>query len=230
MLKVNKIKYNYGKSLFSFDFKLTNSQIIGVVGKSGSGKSTLFNLIAGFLIPKSGTIYFDNRNITTLKPYDRDMTIMFQDHNNFNHLSIFENIILGVDSNMNKTSNNIKIVEDIIKKVSLKIDINKKVSDLSGGEQQRVTIARCLLRKKPLLLLDEPFNTLDPGLRKILYEDIKKISINNKLTTLISSHLIDEIRNVTDNFLFVDKGKIIENKILSYRQLLKNKLFKEYLK
>lgn len=230
MLKVNKIKFLFGKSSFEFNFQLTSSQIIGVVGKSGSGKSTLFNLLAGFLMPQNGTIYFDNKNITNLKPYDRDMTIMFQEHNNFNHLSIFENIILGVDSDMKKSPANLKIVRDIIKKVSLKIDINKKVSDLSGGEQQRVTIARCLLRKKSLLLLDEPFNTLDPGLRKNLYDDIKKISISHKFTTLISSHLIEEMRNVTDNFLFIDKGKIIENKILSYRQLLKNKSFKEYLK
>ena len=230
MLKVNKIKFKFEKSSFDFDFKLIDRKIIGVIGKSGSGKSTLFSLIAGLLMPKSGTIYFDGKNITNLKPADRNMTIMFQDYNNFNHLSVFENIILGVDSNMKKTTNNLVKVNNILKKVSLKIDINKKVSDLSGGEQQRVTIARCLLRKKSLLLLDEPFNALDPGLRKNLYEDIKKISCNNKITTLISSHLIDEMRNVTDNFLFINKGKIIENKILTYRQLLKNKSFKEYLK
>ena len=230
MLKVNKIKFKLEKSSFDFDFKLIDRKIIGVIGKSGSGKSTLFSLIAGLLMPKSGTIFFEGKNITNLKPADRNMTIMFQDYNNFNHLSVFENIILGVDSNMKKTTNNLVKVNNILKKVSLKIDINKKVSDLSGGEQQRVTIARCLLRKKSLLLLDEPFNALDPGLRKNLYEDIKKISCNNKITTLISSHLIDEMRNVTDNFLFINKGKIIENKILTYRQLLKNKSFKEYLK
>lgn len=230
MLKVNKIKFKFEKSSFDFNFKLIDRKIIGVIGKSGSGKSTLFSLIAGLLMPKSGTIYFDGKNITNLKPADRNMTIMFQDYNNFNHLSVFENIILGVDSNMKKTTNNLVKVNNILKKVSLKIDINKKVNDLSGGEQQRVTIARCLLRKKSLLLLDEPFNALDPGLRKNLYEDIKKISCNNKITTLISSHLIDEMRNVTDNFLFINKGKIIENKILTYRQLLKNKSFKEYLK
>ena len=230
MLKVNKIKYKLDKSSFDFDFKLYDSQIIGVIGKSGSGKSTLLNLIAGFLIPKSGSLFFDNQNITNLNPAERNMTIMFQDYNNFNHLTVFENIILGVDVNMKKTPNNLKLVRNIIKKVSLKIDINKKVSDLSGGEQQRVSIARCLLRKKSLLLLDEPFNTLDPGLRKNLYEDIKKISINSKLTTLISSHLIDEMKNITDNFLFIHKGKVVENKTLSYNELLKNKSFKEYLR
>ena len=116
-----------------------------------------------------------------------------------------------------------------MKKVSLNIDLYKKVSDLSGGEQQRVSIARCLLRKKSILLLDEPFNSLDPGLRKTLYEDIKNMSLTNQIMTLISSHLIEELKTVTDKFLFINEGKIVENKILSYDQLLKNKYFKEYL-
>jgi ABC-type multidrug transport system ATPase subunit len=116
-----------------------------------------------------------------------------------------------------------------MKKVSLNIDLQKKVSDLSGGEQQRVSIARCLLRKKSILLLDEPFNSLDPGLRKTLYEDVKNMSLTNQIMTLISSHLIEELKTVTDKFLFINKGKIVENKILSYNQLLKNKYFKEYL-
>ena len=164
-----------------------------------------------------------------MKPPIRNISILFQDHNNFNHLTIFENIILGIDPDMKLTQNNLKIVKNIMKKVSLNIDLRKKVGDLSGGEQQRVSIARSLLRKKPLLLLDEPFNSLDPGLRKTLYEDVKKMSLNNRLMTLISSHLIEELKNVTDKFLFINKGKIVENKILTYRQLLKNKYFKEYL-
>jgi thiamine transport system ATP-binding protein len=164
-----------------------------------------------------------------LKPPERNISILFQDHNNFNHLSIFENIILGIDPDMKQTQNNFKIVKDIMKKVSLNIDLQKKVSDLSGGEQQRVSIARCLLRKKSILLLDEPFNSLDPGLRKTLYEDVKNMSLTNQIMTLISSHLIEELKTVTDKFLFINKGKIVENKILSYNQLLKNKYFKEYL-
>ena len=129
---------------------------------------------------------------------------------------------------MKRTPNNIKLVRSIMKKVSLNIDIDKKVSNLSGGEQQRVSIARSLLRKKSILLLDEPFNSLDPGLRKILYEDIKTMSFSHKLITLISSHLIEELRNVTDKFLFIHQGKVVENKILSFRQLKSLKAFREY--
>ena len=229
MLKVKQLKYKFDKTTFEFNFDLTDNNIVGVIGKSGSGKSTLFNLLAGFLKPNNGSIFLNENNITYLKPPERNISILFQDHNNFDHLTIFENIILGIDPDMKQNQNNFKIVKNIMKKVSLSIDLNKKVSDLSGGEQQRVSIARSLLRKKSLFLLDEPFNSLDPGLRKTLYEDVKKMSLNNRLITLISSHLIDELKNVTDKFLFINKGKIVENKVLSYKQLLKNKYFKEYL-
>ena len=228
MLKINKLKYKIEKVSFEFYFELKSSQLVGVIGKSGSWKSTLFNLLSGFLKPKEGSIYFSDKNITNLKPFDRDISILFQDHNNFNHLNIFENIILGIDSDMIRTSNNLKLVRSIMKKVSLNIDLDKKVSNLSGGEQQRVSIARSLLRKKSILLLDEPFNSLDPGLRKILYEDIKAMSFSHKLITLISSHLIEELRNVTDKFLFIHQGKVVENKILSFRQLKSLKTFREY--
>jgi len=229
MIKVKKLKYRFESTSFEFNFDLNSTDIVGVLGKSGSGKSTLFNLLAGFLNPNEGSIFFNKNDITFLKPPERNISILFQDHNNFNHLSIFENIILGIDPDMKQTQNNFKIVKDIMKKVSLNIDLQKKVSDLSGGEQQRVSIARCLLRKKSILLLDEPFNSLDPGLRKTLYEDVKNMSLTNQILTLISSHLIEELKTVTDKFLFINKGKIVENKILSYNQLLKNKYFKEYL-
>lgn len=229
MIKVKKLKYRFESTSFEFNFDLNSTDIVGVLGKSGSGKSTLFNLLAGFLNPNEGSIFFNENEFTFLKPSQRNISILFQDHNNFNHLSIFENIILGIDPDMKQTQNNFKIVKDIMKKVSLNIDLQKKVSDLSGGEQQRVSIARCLLRKKSILLLDEPFNSLDPGLRKTLYEDVKNMSLTNQIMTLISSHLIEELKTVTDKFLFINKGKIVENKILSYNQLLKNKYFKEYL-
>ena len=229
MIKVKKLKYRFESTSFEFNFDLNSTDIVGVLGKSGSGKSTLFNLLAGFLNPNEGSIFFNENEFTFLKPSQRNISILFQDHNNFNHLSIFENIILGIDPDMKQTQTNFKIVKDIMKKVSLNIDLHKKVSDLSGGEQQRVSIARCLLRKKSILLLDEPFNSLDPGLRKTLYEDVKNMSLTNQIMTLISSHLIEELKTVTDKFLFINEGKIVENKILSYDQLLKNKYFKEYL-
>tara|TARA_Y100000996_G_scaffold411553_1_gene395955 strand:+ start:4779 stop:5471 length:693 start_codon:yes stop_codon:yes gene_type:complete len=229
MIKINSLKYSYSKFSVDLNCEIISSNIIGIIGKSGSGKSTFINLFSGFLKPNSGTILLDNLDITFLKPHQRNLSVLFQDHNNFDHLSIFENIILGIDPSMKKSDENIFIVKEIMKKISLNFDIDKRVSELSGGEQQRVSIARCLIRNKPFLLLDEPFNSLDPGLRKKLYLDIKSMSLKNSLTTLISSHLIDELILITNSFLFLHQGKIVENKIMTYEDLCKNDLFKEYL-
>ena len=107
----------------------------------------MLNLIAGFIEPQSGKIIYKNSKLN-LEPSQRDLSILFQNFNNFDHLSIFQNIILGIDPQMKKTSHNLKIVKDILKKLSINLDIDTQLNLLSGGEQQRVSIARCLLRKK----------------------------------------------------------------------------------
>ena len=204
---------------------------MGVVGRSGSGKSTLLNLIAGFVEPQYGKIIYNDSNLNDLEPSQRDLSILFQNFNNFDHLSIFENIILGIDPLMRKSPHNLKIVKDILKKLSIKLDIDTQLNLLSGGEQQRVSIARCLIRKKSLLLLDEPFNSLDPGLRNNLYKDV--VSMTKKTPnqlTLISSHLIEELKKVTNSFIFLHKGRIVGNKVLTFNELSKYKSFRDYLK
>jgi thiamine transport system ATP-binding protein len=204
---------------------------VGVVGRSGSGKSTLLNLIAGFIEPQSGKIIYNDSNLNDLDPSQRDLSILFQNFNNFDHLSIFENIILGIDPQMKKTTDNFRIVREILKKLSINLDMETKLNLLSGGEQQRVSIARCLIRKKSLLLLDEPFNSLDPGLRNNLYKDVVSMAKKtpNQLT-LISSHLIEELKKITNSFIFLHKGRIVGNKLLTFEELSKYKSFKDYLK
>ena len=231
MLKIDKLTCSFGSFNTNFSFKILNSGIVGVVGRSGSGKSTLLNLIAGFIEPQSGKIIYNDSNLNDLEPSQRDLSILFQNFNNFDHLSIFENIILGIDPLMKKTTDNFRIVRDILKKLSINLDMETKLNLLSGGEQQRVSIARCLIRKKSLLLLDEPFNSLDPGLRNNLYKDV--ISMAKKTPnqlTLISSHLIEELKKITNSFIFLHKGRIVGNKVLTFEELSKYKSFKDYLK
>ena len=231
MLKIDKLTCSFGSFNTNFSFKILNSGIVGVVGRSGSGKSTLLNLIAGFIEPQSGKIIYNDSNLNDLEPSQRDLSILFQNFNNFDHLSIFENIILGIDPQMRKTTDNLRIVRDILKKLSINLDIETKLNLLSGGEQQRVSIARCLIRKKSLLLLDEPFNSLDPGLRNNLYKDVVSMAKKtpNQLT-LISSHLIEELKKITNSFIFLHKGRIVGNKVLTFEELSKYKSFKDYLK
>ena len=231
MLKIDKLTCSFGSFNTNFSFKILNSGIVGVVGRSGSGKSTLLNLIAGFIEPQSGKIIYNDSNLNDLEPSQRDLSILFQNFNNFDHLSIFENIILGIDPQMRKTTDNFRIVRDILKKLSINLDMETKLNLLSGGEQQRVSIARCLIRKKSLLLLDEPFNSLDPGLRNNLYKDV--VSMTKKTPnqlTLISSHLIEELKKITNSFIFLHKGRIVGNKVLTFKELSKYKSFKDYLK
>jgi len=231
MLKIDKLTCSFGSFNTNFSFKILNSGIVGVVGRSGSGKSTLLNLIAGFIKPQSGKIIYNDLNLNDLEPSKRDLSILFQNFNNFDHLSIFENIILGIDPQMKKTTDNFRIVRDILKKLSINLDMETKLNLLSGGEQQRVSIARCLIRKKSLLLLDEPFNSLDPGLRNNLYKDVVSMAKKtpNQLT-LISSHLIEELKKITNSFIFLHKGRIVGNKVLTFEELSKYKSFKDYLK
>ena len=231
MLKIDKLTCSFGSFNMNFSLKILNSGIVGVVGRSGSGKSTLLNLIAGFIEPQSGKIIYNDSNLNDLEPSQRDLSILFQNFNNFDHLSIFENIILGIDPQMKKTTDNFRIVRDILKKLSINLDMETKLNLLSGGEQQRVSIARCLIRKKSLLLLDEPFNSLDPGLRNNLYKDV--VSMTKKTPnqlTLISSHLIEELKKITNSFIFLHKGRIVGNKVLTFEELSKYKSFKDYLK
>lgn len=231
MLKIDKLTCSFGSFNTNFNFKILNSGIVGVVGRSGSGKSTLLNLIAGFIEPQSGKIIYNDSNLNDLEPSQRDLSILFQNFNNFDHLSIFENIILGIDPQMKKTTDNFRTVRDILKKLSINLDMETKLNLLSGGEQQRVSIARCLIRKKSLLLLDEPFNSLDPGLRNNLYKDVVSMAKKtpNQLT-LISSHLIEELKKITNSFIFLHKGRIVGNKVLTFEELSKYKSFKDYLK
>jgi len=231
MLKLNNLSCSFDSFNTNFNIEIAHTGIIGVVGRSGSGKSTLLNLIAGFIKPQSGEIFYQNSFLNDLEPSQRDLSILFQNYNNFDHLNVFENVILGIDPQMKKTPSNYKITRDILKKLSLDIDIDTPVNLLSGGEQQRVSIARCLIRNKSMLLLDEPFNSLDPGLRKGLYEDVLMMTKKTpNLLTLISSHLIDELKKITNSFIFLHQGKIIGNKLLSFKELSTNKFFKEYLK
>ena len=231
MLKIDKLTCSFGSFDTNFNLKILTTGIVGVVGRSGSGKSTLLNLIAGFIEPQSGKIIYNDSNLNDLEPSQRDLSILFQNFNNFDHLSIFENIILGIDPQMKKTTDNFRIVRDILKKLSINLDMETKLNLLSGGEQQRVSIARCLIRKKSLLLLDEPFNSLDPGLRNNLYKDVVSMAKKtpNQLT-LISSHLIEELKKITNSFIFLHKGRIVGNKVLTFEELSKYKSFKDYLK
>ena len=150
--------------LENLNLSIKNSSFVTLLGPSGCGKSTTLKLIAGFLKPDSGSIFFKNEEITNLPPHKRKINTVFQNYALFPHLNVYDNIAFGLKlKKIPKT-----IIEESVQKmlelVNLKGFEKRLPSQLSGGQQQRVALARALINKPDLLLLDEPLSAVDPTL------------------------------------------------------------------
>lgn len=181
-----------------------------LVGASGAGKSTLLSLIAGFLTHKKGSIVWEGKDISTLPPQKRPLTLLFQDHNLFPHLSLWNNVALGIKPSLKLNAEEKDRIKDILGKVGILSLKERYPSELSGGERQRAALARSLLRKTPLLLLDEPLGPLGPGLRKEMLALLSQIVDEFQLTLLVTTHQPDEAIELADHMLFIEEGKILE--------------------
>ncbi|HUX80039.1 MAG TPA: ATP-binding cassette domain-containing protein [Alphaproteobacteria bacterium] len=181
-----------------------------LVGASGAGKSTLLSLIAGFLNPKEGAILWEGEDLTTLPPQKRPFTLLFQDHNLFPHLTVWNNVALGLKPCLKLSADEKRKVQEILNKVRIYPLKERYPSELSGGERQRVALARSLLRQKPLLLLDEPLGPLGPGLRKEMLELLNSVCEEFQLTLILTTHQPEEAVDLADHMLFLESGKILE--------------------
>lgn len=208
MLKLDKIRFNFSTLDFEFDFELGSGQCLAVMGESGSGKSTLLNLIAGFLVADSGTIYFNDQRIDQLAPQLRPLTILFQEHNLFNHLSVFKNIGLGINPSLKLSQTQEKSIFDALDKVDLQGMSERLPETLSGGQRQRVAIARCLVRSRPILLLDEPFGGLNEELKTEIKVLLNQLKSELKLTMLWVTHDSSDVEGIADQWMRIDSGKI----------------------
>jgi thiamine transport system ATP-binding protein len=193
----------------NFSFKAEENDIIGIIGSSGSGKSTLLNSLAGFIKPDEGEFLINGINSNPIKPGDRPISMMFQEHNLFTHLTVFDNIAIGITPNLKLTKEQIEQVFYSMEKVGLK-GFNKRFpNDLSGGQRQRVAIARIMVRKRKLLLLDEPFSFLDPPLRLEMLDLIQEIQQENNFIVVIVTHDFCDCLRICNKTVFVDHGKVI---------------------
>ncbi len=189
MLEINNLHYTYHDSLpYDFSMSVNAGEIVAILGESGSGKSTLLDLIAGFISAKSGSIMIDGLDLTALSVEQRPLTILFQHHNLFEHLSVEKNILLGISKTLKSSKEEIAKVEEILKEVGLEGYADKLSSTLSGGQQQRVALARALIRQKPILLLDEPFTGLDKATHAEMLALVRKITDEKGLHTVMVTH------------------------------------------
>jgi thiamine transport system ATP-binding protein len=185
-------------------------EIVAILGQSGSGKSTLLDLIAGFLHAESGSIKLDENELTYKSVEQRPITILFQNNNLFEHLSVQKNILLGVSKTLKSTEEELKKVKVILEEVGLQKYEHTLVSSLSGGQQQRVGLARVLIRREPILLLDEPFTGLDAETRIEMLDLVKKITNENNLHTIMVTHEIQDCDRIADRVYKVQNQQLVE--------------------
>jgi len=210
MLEVKALKKSYGDFSVSLDLSVGAGETLALVGPSGCGKTTALNLIAGLVEPESGSITIDGEDITSLPPWKRNVSVVFQDLALFPHLDVGGNIAYGLFIKGLPKKERRLIVEQTLKIVRLQGYSGRRIDTLSGGERQRVAIARSLASSPRALLLDEPFSSLDAPLRKSLRNDFLEIRAHSKVPCIFITHDREEALMLGNKVALMKDGRIVE--------------------
>ena len=207
-LCAKKCSIKNGNFSVNCDFVVKKGDHLALFGPSGTGKSTVLLGISGFLPITEGELLFKNKTLSSLEPKDRPIDILFQENNLFPHISVAQNVVLGLGASARMTTQNKELVYKILKKVNLFEEKDRLPENISGGQRSRVAIARSLLRKKPILLLDEPFSALDFVLKSDILKLLISIAKKDKLSIFLVSHDPRDIRFLGGDILyFLGQGK-----------------------
>jgi thiamine transport system ATP-binding protein len=209
MLELADVRFRYQDMAMQFDLRVGVGEILAVIGPSGAGKSTLLALVAGFEVPLSGRILIEGRDMAGLAPARRPVTSLFQEHNLFPHLSLADNVGLGIDPGLALDAAARAQVAEALAHVGLAGFEGRRPGQLSGGERQRAALARSLVRRKPLLLLDEPFAALGPAQRREMLDLVNALARERRFTVLFVSHQPDDARHAAGRTIFVEAGRIL---------------------
>jgi thiamine transport system ATP-binding protein len=207
-IRLDNVRKTLGDKEFLYDLVLAGGGIVAVTGASGSGKSTMFHLLAGFETPESGRILIDDVDMAGRGPGGRPLTYIFQDHNLFAHLDVATNVGIGISPQLKLSSSDRDAVRDALVKVGLSGFERRLPQALSGGERQRVAFARALVRRRPLLLLDEPFASLDEQLRHDMGDLLAELQASTGILVLMISHDSAEIRRLAGRVITIEAGRV----------------------
>ena len=195
--------------LLGISFTVDKAETICLLGASGSGKSTLLRMIAGLEAPDAGQILWDKNDLASTPPHLRDFGLVFQDYALFPHLTVFDNAAFGLKMR-NWQANKIQTrVAEVLGIVNLGEFGNRKVTDLSGGEQQRVALARALAPHPRLLMFDEPLGALDRALREDLLNQLRGILHRTGIPAIYVTHDQEEAFTIADRVLLLHDGQIV---------------------
>jgi len=206
MLTLDHLFVRWGDWELRADFHVDRGAKIAVLGPSGAGKSTLLAAIAGFQPLNEGRILWEGDDITALPPAMRPVSILFQDNNLFPHLTAAENVGLGLRPDLKLDKAQHAAVGEALARVGLDGLGVRKPGQLSGGQAARVALARALLRRKPLMLLDEPFGALGPALREEMLALVGEIVRETGATLLTVSHEPADAKALADGVILVADG------------------------
>ena len=210
MLTLNKIAKHFpGFSLEEISFTVAQGDYFILLGESGAGKSILLETIAGLVIPDSGSIFLNDKEITREKIQARNIGLVFQDHAVFPHLTVFENIIYALHYSALSKNEKREKVNNIAKELGISELLNRWPETLSGGELQRVALGRTLIQEPKILLLDEPLASLDTRLKGDLRRLLRMIHRNGQ-TILHVTHDYEEALSLGTRIAVINEGKIIQ--------------------
>ena len=215
MIEINikkSLNTQNGRITLEVNTKIEEYTFLSIFGQSGAGKTTLLRILSGLDMPDSGKIivdneiWFDSDKKINIAPQKRKIGFVFQDYALFPHLNVYQNLCFGLENKKERYK-----VDEILNLMELNNLKHTKPNKLSGGQKQRVASARALVYKSKILLLDEPLSALDNDMRLILQDEIIRLHLYFKLTTILVSHDISEIFKLSSRILHLKNGKIIND-------------------
>ena len=203
-------KFGSTVAVNNFSATFPDGHLICLLGPSGCGKSTVLNILCGILDVTSGQVFFDNEDVTSLSPEQRNIGMVFQNYALYPHLTVLENIAFPLE--VQKVNKKIRIekAKEIAELVHVDTLLHRYPVELSGGQQQRVAIARALIKNPKLLLMDEPLSNLDARLRLEMREEIRRIQLETRVTTIFVTHDQDEAMSISDSIILMKDGVLAQ--------------------
>ena len=210
ILELKELNKSFDKAVLKdINLEIEQGQIVSILGKSGSGKTTLLNIIAGFEKANSGSLHINGEIIfdkkKNKKPQERNIGFVFQNYALFPHLTVEKNLLFGVKNKKDKT-----LVQELLEMVDLQGYEKKYPHQLSGGEQQRISIARVLATNPDIILLDEPFSSIDTLLKTEIEKDLLALIKKSGKTAIFVTHDPKEAMAISDKIAFIENGEIIQ--------------------
>lgn len=211
-VRLTNVTYKYpsaNRGVHDVSFTLDSGKIACLLGPSGAGKSTLLKIVAGFVTPDSGDVFIHEQKVAAAQKIivpvqKREIGIVFQQHALFPHLSVADNILYGC---RRKKSERADFLNQLLQEFKIEIHKNKYPHEISGGEAQRVAVARAIASEPRVLLMDEPFSSLDQSLRNQVEQQCLAIIRERKLTALIVTHDEVSAKTMGDMLIHIDQGR-----------------------